>query len=632
LRRCVFQAFGLTHWEDISRVWALRLAAAERWPSIRVCWREGVFVLLGDGLTQTDVEQHILNWRPKPYVNWWRVYQKADTDAKTDRNVWLARNGATDEECRLLDSHIVSAAGRNRFNPLFGEGGRKGRRDYARVHSRALDLIVKAQPSLRLEWLRVTLLGPRDVALPELKGAGTWFIYANRTYNSGSDWYREGQISPWSFVLAMEGARLLSGTSSKRLSATRNYAAFPFISPSVPAEFREDGGGGNEFWAPLWEAPATVPALKSLLARGQARLGARSAAAPFEFALAARSCGTDAGVGTFVRFSLRQTTSRKTREAVPEEQVKTCEDGAVEALAHLSGWISRLPRDGAKDKQFFGIRGPIERALIRVASQPDEGLRWQELLLLLAESQARIDRNLNLRKTCAAIPPLSPKLFGRAWEDPPPELLVARAIAAIRGMPVRENIFGIRAGRFPEQRPSRAVWNEATPLASMVAVLERRLIDAGEQTAPLDSDVYCPPDLVYAFLDGALDDGLIGRWIRPFSLLDWTVGATQPKKRCPTVPGGAGVLYDLFKPLFQQHRICAPASRRLLRLIQQEWLDEAIAFARGRYLGAGIQTLDVGAGLAAGGQRMAAALLIPVAAADVERNFRKWILQERSEK
>lgn len=627
-------------------------AAATVWPGVRGCWRDGDFALLDVGLDRERVEASLLHWRPRPYARWWASHQKIDTKAKTDSNVWAGRNIASDEDSKLLDAHIVGVDGRNRFNPIFGTGGNIGKRDLAAVYSEALRLIETGDQAQSLAWLRGSLFGEETVPLPKLVSAGTWFVYANKAFNNGQDWYREGQMSPWLFLFALEGARLLAGAASRRLSAARHYAVFPFISESAAAKSSGEAEAARaEFWAPLWDSPASISAVRALFARGHARVGTRAASSAYEFALAARIAGIDAGVTSFMRFSLRHTTSRQTYEAVPEQRIESKLDTQMGALARISDLIERLPRDGPNDKQFFGIRGRVEDALIRLAEEPGDPKRWQAVLLALARSQFEIDRNQNLRKTCHTVPLLSSSLSDRAWPSPwPPEIQIARAVAAVRpsgdearrgrsAKRLQENIFGVDAGfpRFPEQRPPRAVWNEIAPLESMAGIVERRLID-GEAFGilPLESRLYCSASAIHQFVEGVLDDEQIGRWIPALSLLDWGSGSAphaNVDKRW--APGGASSLHDLFRPLFaprRDGRLKVVAARQLLKLLRQGSWDEAIALARRRFLAdRQVRIVETPRFIDCDGERIAAAMLIPMSGHEVEENFKKWTLPRKEE-
>jgi CRISPR-associated protein Csx17 len=279
-------------------------------------------MLLSDQIGDVaEVKQYMLaEWKPTTYERWWSSAQKADTKAKSSANLWKARNDRALGEVRLLDAHVVGM-GRNCFNPLLGTGGNVGKRDLAKAWKDSVNLL--KQPD-RSGWLDAALSGRADCGMPDLSSGGTWFVFANKMFNSGQGWYREGQLSPWSFLLSMEGAFLLVGGVNRRLgSRSRAYAVFPFVSePSQPETDGEIGLARAEFWAPLWKNPATLGEVQMLLERGMARLGGRAAQAPHEFAVAALAAGVDAGISEFARYELRHTTSSQVFEAVPREHIR----------------------------------------------------------------------------------------------------------------------------------------------------------------------------------------------------------------------------------------------------------------------------------------------------------------------
>jgi hypothetical protein len=185
--------------------------ASRQWPTVRGCWRVGHFVLLGESLSDEQVRKYLLtSWQPTTYRRSWAAEQKKGTKARSSVNVWRVRNESALTDARILDAHIVGV-GRNQFNPVLGTGGNIGKRDLAKMYNDANNLWRNAKESDRADWLEATLMGEVDVAFPDLKSAGTWFIFANKTFNSGQSWYREGRLSPWSVLLAMEGALLLAG-------------------------------------------------------------------------------------------------------------------------------------------------------------------------------------------------------------------------------------------------------------------------------------------------------------------------------------------------------------------------------------------------------------------------------------
>jgi len=665
-------------------------AVSVKWPRIRGCWREGQFVLLVEGFGIEDIQQYLLNeWKPIAYARWWEKEYEVDRASAKKKKPVVAiasrRAKEADNRLRALDSTVVTLD-RPVNNPLFGNlAGKLGaKRDFAKVqlscwqfvHAargipiefEALDIpkglksvlknFDKREDKVQLanNWLRFSLRGEGCQEIPPIGSAGTWFTFANKTFNSGQSWYREGQISPWSFLLAMEGALLLAGGVARRLSANaRSYAVFPFISdaPSPQSE-NEVGLVRAEFWAPLWKYPATLPEMRALLGRGLARIGQRAAKAPHEFAIAASSAGVDTGVSEFVRFVLRQTTSSQVYEAVPGERIKVglARMGESELIEQIIPWLDSLPYEKQKGK-FYGLRGPVENAVIRLAERPNEAERWQKLWLLIAETQGRVDRSKDLRGHCRALEWLDAKWFQRAWPSPPVEIQIACAIATIGSdseMPLLVNVFGVELSKSKtplfsgERRPQRAIWHNGEVVRLLADVLERRLVDTDAALPiPLEARRFCSAATINAFLSDAVDVELIGRWVPALSLIRWTKERAFSKQmligQSDYVPDEAYLLQALFRPLFyprQLHiggralfpdhlRPRAAAARRLLNLIRQGEMTEAIELARGRYLAAGRSIVLPPPDLSADYDRIAASLLISMKPSDVEAGLRRWL-------
>ncbi|MGA2260041.1 MAG: type I-U CRISPR-associated protein Csx17 [Acidobacteriota bacterium] len=644
-------------------------AVAHGWPGLRGCWRDGHFVLLGETTSSEEMLNRVVDllqnrWEPTPYERWWVGAQKKDTKAKASSAIWAERNRRSLKEVRLLDAHIVGT-GRNRFNPVLGTGGNVGKRDLAKLQKDAAKLLSDPQ---REKWLHATLTGEATIPLPDLQSAGTWFVFANKTYNSGQEWYREGRLSPWSVLFALEGAFLLAGDVAKRLGAkARPYAAFPFTcDPLQPANDGCIGLSKAEFWAPLWYQPATFIEVVALLQRGMARLGGRAAKAPHEFAIAARAAGVDAGVAEFVRYELRQTTSSQVYEAIPRGhitvsssrsatmQVETATEAQLLMQLIASGWLDKLPyepRDSKQKGKFVGLRGPIEAAIVKIAESPSEPERWRELLLLLAAAQARIDRNKNLRDRCIPLPLLRAGWFARAWPGiTQPEIIIARSIASIGAgsdHPFLVNVFGVdvvKNGRgilFPKARPQRSVWNSGDPGQAMTQVLQRRLIDADTMDPiPLDATRRCPAALVYRLLRGdpSLDLELIAHWLPALSLIDWRI--PNHSKRIQSGPhspaDGAWLLHALLRPLFHPRALRiweknpdrvlphAGLALRILHLVRHGAIDEAVQLARNRYLAWGRAIVVPPVDLRTTTENLAVALLVPMHDLDVEQLLVRW--------
>lgn len=639
-------------------------ALSQKWPSTRGCWRNGCFVLMYDQTDFSSMQNFLLTeWEPSHYERWWRNAQKQDTKNKRDDSLWYERSRAGIKEVRLLDAHIVGSR-RNQFNPVLGTGGNIGKRDLEKAISDALSRLENSKEN-KEAWLNETLHGVGSCVLPELNSAGTWFVYANKTFNSGQDWYREGEISPWSFILALEGTLLLSGSTSRRLSTrSRPYAVFPFITESpAPASEGEIGLTKAEFWAPLWEQPATLAEIKALLERGLARIGQRAAKSPHEFAVAAMASGVDAGVSNFVRFSLRQTTSSQVYEAIPQEKISVnrVESHESKLVEPLLSWIDKLPFEPSGSKQrskFKGLRGPVEQSLIKIAAQPNNAEQWRKFLLCLADTQKKIDSNKYLRDRCRALPFLDSEWFNKCWPTPPPEIHLARAIASIGAgtdTPILVNINGIEIDKTGnirfcgEGKPHRAVWHNGNLIHVLADVIERRLVDTDAKSSlPLTAANTCSRELLSGFLSHSLDLDLIQRWIPALTLIKWgnnnDNGQSDESTDIKKSPDGAYMLQSLFRPvfhprplrvnevnLFPEHLMPRPIlTRRLLGLIRQGNMDEAIQLARSRYLAAGYDIITPPPGLVLDGEIMAAAMLIPLDSAEVATSFMRWIKPKKN--
>jgi len=639
------------------------------WPGVRGCWRNDNFCIIAEGASRDAIENYILDrWKVTEsefkYELWWKEDQKKDTKVKSDINIWRARSQQDDiRKVIHLDAHIIGA-GRNQFNPIFGTGGNIGRRDIAKAVDEAISKLKNKSKQIR-KWLKYTLWceGDPELQLPELSSTGTWFIFANKTFNSGQEWYQEGRLSPWSFLLALKGALLLVGGVNRRWSGTAHpYAVFPFITDiASPSTQEEVGLAKAEFWAPLWSHPATLTEVRALFERGYSRIGERTAKAPHEFALAARAAGVDAGISAFARFVLRQTTSAQTYEAIPEEHIRTSDSETAEAtlIQELMPWLDRLPdepRDSKRRGEFRGLRGPIERLIIKVFQRPDDPEHWQKLLLSLSETQLRLDNNREWRTRCDALPWLHPDWFEKAWPEPPTEIQVARAIASLGAgtkMPLLVNIFSVELGEggqpfFPKERTQKAVWHCGAVVPLLADVLQRRLIDTDSTgELPLKAPYLCDAQTIRALLAGALDWDLIGRWIPPLSLVRWSWQANRPQPEESSLEAdGLCLLIALFRPFFHPYSIklddaelfperlrpTAITARSLLNLIRQGEWHEAIRLAESRYRAAGISIVTSPMQIIddeVDGELAAASLLIPLNSRDVAAGIRRWIQHQK---
>lgn len=654
------------------------LSACSQWKHpLRGCWRDGMFVLLSaSSFQQDEIELFLFNdWRypeypvepstvkkKTPKVLWSDV-QKEDTKKKESSELRRFRSGCSLREAIFLDSHIVPAQ-RNIFNPLFGTGGNVGKRSFIKVMKEASALTEKPDSEV---WLKSTLYGEQTF-LPKLQSTGTWFVYANKTFNSGQDgFYREGRLSPWSFLLALEGALLLRGGVNRRLSTTaRPYVAFPFIAEAAnPLD--ESGVGlkrAGEFWAPIWSQPATLAEITTLFKRGLMRLGNKAATAPHEYGAAALGAGADAGITEFVPFELRETTSGQVFEAIPHAPIQIRENDrkshrAAELITALIPWIARLPfepKDSKQKGKYSGLRGPIEQAIIAISEEPSTQEHWRQLLLKLAGVQARIDqdRTRGWRTKCIPLPRLSAAWLNYLWDvHRPDEIEVACAISSIGAesdAPLLTNIFGVkldvklkRDPIFPKERPASAIWNDGDPVSVLGNILYRRLVDSERKGKtdtpwPLRGSYPLSPEIFGRFLDGALNYNEIARWIPCLSLLNWKKPPVPGEQNDRVIRDGLLTLDGLLRPLLtsdirweKNRRPVTPdtvSALRLIALLRQGNLENAVEFACSRYRALHVTPIQPYASACSPGEieRLIAGLLIPLSDREILKGRKRWLL------
>ena len=121
----------------------LRLSA-RKWPTVKGCWRGGVFCLVGGAQNFAELKTFLLgigvNGQWTPYAI--NRPENAPTDSQEkkgrDTSLWIARTN--EAEAVLGLSHVVGGNKRD-FNLVFGTGGNAGARNFRSGWSKAADSI-----------------------------------------------------------------------------------------------------------------------------------------------------------------------------------------------------------------------------------------------------------------------------------------------------------------------------------------------------------------------------------------------------------------------------------------------------------------------------------------------------------
>ena len=556
--------------------------AGRKWPTVRGCWKDESFVLVGGPSALGELEALLdgiaVNREWSSYEKVWEASQKADTKAQSARTTSLWRSREADEaELSMSQAHIATGQKLN-FNPVFGNGGSIGNRDFAEGWNRAAAFVQKpprgtSRADLNSD-LRAFLTAQPCHCLSDFNAA-CWFSAANKTYNSGTARpFRKGQLTPWAMLFACEAFPLCRGSASRRFGAGRRAAgAFPFIvAAPAPASDGEVGRNTGEAWLPVWERPMAMPEVEAVFSRGRAEVNGKGALTAAAFAAAIIQRGVDAGLAEFRRFSLLRTTSDKTFESrlasvvslrSPKNPASAAASNVIIALRDA------LPADYKKGQRwiYVGLRGPIDAALTDYAASESPTNALAVVDAMVASLQ-KADRNRKHRAENIWFRPLPGAWLAELFKDgASPEARIGLAIASLKSVGTVESVLpywlGVtrtRAGSsMPENCPFRRVWATTTLQKNLSSVVHRRFVDMKEADArpPFSGSLSAPLADIAAWIAGELDDREVERWIQRFSLFAFDADANAKgrsilREAKEHIPASAEIaLLALLKPLFE---------------------------------------------------------------------------------
>lgn len=388
---------------------------------------------------------------------------------------------------------------------LLGTGGNDGRFDFTNnAMQRIGELFELAHPLARPLPGAEELLAQALWSSPSnrMSGAGTGQFLPGLAGGANSSNGAEGDslVNGWDFLFMLEGAILFSARSTRRLDPTAaSQASAPF---SVRAHSVGHGTPGGEKdrgeqWMPLWERPAGLADLQSLLAEGRLQLGRRLAHRPIDVARALSRLGAARGVHQFVRFGYLERNGQS-NFAVPLGRFEVRTRPRARLIDDLAPWLERLRRavrDAPPARLVLAERA-LSDAVFAALTHDDSPDRWQAVLSSAAAAEAVLASGTGFR--AGPIPPLSPEWLD-AGDDGSPEWRLARALAGAaawydrRGRPrdpIRHHWIPLAPGgrRFAEQdrriaRDVRVVASGRDACADLGAVVERRLLEAAQRGA-----------------------------------------------------------------------------------------------------------------------------------------------------
>lgn len=590
------------------------------------------------------------------------------------------RNWLSEPTIEWMDAALALSSDQVSFPQLLGTGGNDGRLDFTNNYLQRLFSETplglfdagtgNPNPESRRS-LRAALFGDAVAGLkPEVMGQ---YSPGTTGPNGATGFSGTPMSNPWDFVLTLEGAVMFGGSATRRHQGLQESgASFPFTVRTTGA-----GSGGlrgtdeenarAEFWAPLWEQPASCDELRGLLREGRAILNGKTARDGLEFARAAAGLGISRGIVGFERYTFVMRAGKAyLATPVGRRSVARSEATSTQLIADLDvgAWLSRLRRE---------LRGPDTPACARDLLRELEDS-------LFSMTASRLDPRSVQNAICAlggvvfwlksspstqekiAPPPRLSAAWVRWADDDTPEFRVAAALASL-GWPSTESAAGGERsqhaiqGDLPmavhlasvlpssvyakyrvwaaDSSKSLAVWKNGRLAANLVAVMERRLVEhsrRGSGDKPFGSKAPTLLVNVIQFLSRRFDDRRCAQllaglaWAKPAKLklseryklrysVPFPYSALKPIV-CP-----ARDLRNLVGPRENPDDWTVPVPPGLIQVLRGGRIDEAVrrALRRARSSGFaspfdgsryGSSISQLGAGLDP--ERLAAALLIPL--------------------
>lgn len=574
----------------------------------------------------------------------------------------LCRNLLPDRCLVWLDAAYALTQGRPKYPPLLGTGGNDGRLEFTNnFMQRLVDVMdpeTGAPTPKSADWLKAALFDSRVSGLLSDKPIGQFLPGAAGGANASSSFDGDALVNPWDFILMLEGAVVFAGTVTRRMAAGgAGLLSYPFTVRGASAGYGTAGAGDSgatraETWVPLWENPASYHEVETLFAEGRATVGQRVARDGVDFARAVRHLGVDRGITAFERFGYMQRNGQSYLAApLGRWEVPRRASGQVSLLDEIDVWFSsfeRAARGKTAPASLDRVARRIREAIMGVCRH-DTAAHWQEVLAALGAAEAAMVRapKTTAGANLAPLPPLSPGWL-RACDDDSPEFRLAVSLASVKD----EALGALRANMVPLEPKApwpkfdtvkmdqpAVVWGEADLCTNLIAVLERRCLDArrlGLSGLPLAGSRSARLDDVSAFIYDELNEAKL-------EALLWGLNAVRIPShdffgdRRPRLPAAYGLLKLVHLPHPLQISpeavpVAIPQEPEIVRLAAAGRMAEATRLAAQRLRGSGLKP-------AVGGlhetpqtaRRLAAALLFPVSEEAVQWLSKRLLLPAREQ-
>ena len=587
---------------------------------------------------------------------------KKPSDAEKKMILAKCRSLVSDASIPWLDTVYVLAGEDVTFAPILGTGANDGNLDFAVTFMRNLipsltGVGIGKKPSKRTNpddirngWLNISLFDQGNTPLH--KGAVGQFNPGGVGAVNGTVGFQASPLSnPWDYVLMIEGALLFASAAARKLTSSRSKAVVPFTVDTSAAGYGtssdvEYGRAARaEFWAPLWDRPSNLSELSHLATEGRAQLGRRQASTGTDFARAIAGLGAERGISQFQRYTFFARFGRMYlavplgRFHIRRDDKETAERANV--LFDLDNWTESFRRDARGSRPPQGVGSALRRiddAIIEFC-QRGQPRDLQNVLITVGHAERWLSKS-SIRDSVHPLNSLSWDWLKHA-DDDTPEFRLARSLASIlpepangerKVGPIRENLEPVKFHLRTEWNKGSTsfAWRAGDPLASLMAVLERRCLEGkmmGLDYPPIDA-AYSPrlTDIV-DFLNDDVDYQRIADLALPLSFIRYRQrqsDGNSGQRSQFNIPFGLPAAYAAMKLTLLPRKFKCPefgvdtdiwSESRMLALLRAGRVKDAYNVAYRRLKASGLQPLSDDPGVpdrSDYGRRLAAALLFPL--------------------
>lgn len=561
------------------------------------------------------------------------------------------RGQLPDQALPWLDAAVLLTDDGVKAPPLLGSGGNDGRLDFSAAFiQRLLELLDEhGQPRPLATSLLNAALFAAPVAGLTADTGGQFTPGAVEAPNSTTGFQGEPLINPWDSVLGLEGAVLFAAAATRRLQTGDKAApSFPFTLYPAGAGHgslttADEAPARPEIWLPLWTQPAGLWELRALLAEGRLTLKSRLARNGLDAARAVAILGADRGLTAFQRYGFLKRAGRNYL-ATPLNRLPVRRNPQADLISDLdrNAWLNQLRRLAADKKasaRLVQLAGRLQNAVFALTQERGPEL-LQRVLMALGALQYYLAVSPRLQDQLPPVPWLRAAWIAQA-DDGSHEFRLAAALASLAspGCLMAAHLApiiltrGQRQWAKPEDSAAqrRRVWTDAPLAANLIRVLQRRLLEAEQgdepQDKPLAGGVSADAAALAAFLQGTVNEERLTALLHGLACAQAPARLTPRPLSAAPLPGAYALLKPLFTPdrtlhalrvLGEDRRLPIPPG--LVNRLAQGATDSALTLAWRRARGSGLPVLAAppsACGL--DGQRLAAALLIPLAKPALKR-------------